>query len=100
MWRLWTLTKAIGFQNVHCAAGFDIITKAIQAKSQKELLVLTSFKSDFLHLLQVIIGVLTFVLSSVLNNLTVVIVMVGAHEELSLILTGPKDRRFLCSRSS
>ncbi|CAK9061890.1 Sodium/proton antiporter 1 (AtNHD1) (Na(+)/H(+) antiporter 1) [Durusdinium trenchii] len=48
--------------------GFDIITKAIQAKSQKELLI--------------IIGVLTFVLSSVLNNLTVVIVMISLLQKL------------------
>lgn len=48
--------------------GFDIITKAIQAKTQKELLI--------------IIGVLTFVLSSVLNNLTVVIVMISLLQKL------------------
>eukprot|EP00434_Breviolum_minutum_P029678 symbB.v1.2.026236.t1/scaffold2605.1/size75065/7 len=48
--------------------GFDIITKVIQAKTQKELLV--------------IIGVLTFVLSSVLNNLTVVIVMISLLQKL------------------
>lgn len=48
--------------------GFDIITKAIQAKTQKELMV--------------VIGVLTFLLSSVLNNLTVVIVMVSLLQKL------------------
>ncbi|CAE7946033.1 NHD1, partial [Symbiodinium sp. KB8] len=48
--------------------GFDIITKLIQAKTQRELLV--------------IVSVLTFVLSSVLNNLTVVIVMVSLLQKL------------------
>jgi len=48
--------------------GFDIITKLIQAKSQRELLV--------------IVSILTFVLSSVLNNLTVVIVMVSLLQKL------------------
>lgn len=48
--------------------GFDIITKAIQAKTQKELMV--------------VIGILTFLLSSALNNLTVVIVMVSLLQKL------------------
>lgn len=48
--------------------GFDIITKVIQAKTQKELLL--------------IIGILTFLLSSVLNNLTVVIVMISLLQKL------------------
>jgi len=48
--------------------GFDIITASIKATKKKELLV--------------IIGVLTFLLSSVLNNLTVVIVMVSLLKKL------------------
>ena len=48
--------------------GFDIITKAIKASNQREL---------FLT-----IGILTFLLSSVLNNLTVVIVMVSLLQRL------------------
>ncbi|CAJ1345643.1 unnamed protein product [Effrenium voratum] len=48
--------------------GFDIITKSIQASRKRDLLV--------------IIGVLTFLLSSVLNNLTVVIVMVSLLQKL------------------
>jgi len=48
--------------------GFDIITKAINATKARDLLV--------------ILGVLTFVLSSVLNNLTVVIVMVSLLQKL------------------
>jgi Na+/H+ antiporter NhaD/arsenite permease-like protein len=54
--------------------GFDIITKAISATKNRDLLV--------------VIGVLTFVLSSVLNNLTVVIVMV------SLLQKVVKDEEF------
>jgi len=48
--------------------GFDIITKVISAKSQKEFMI--------------VIGLLTFFLSSVLNNLTVVIVMVSLLQKL------------------
>jgi len=48
--------------------GFDIITKAISATKARDLLV--------------VVGVLTFVLSSVLNNLTVVIVMVSLMQKL------------------
>lgn len=48
--------------------GFDIITKAINATKKRDLLV--------------VIGVLTFFLSSVLNNLTVVIVMVSLLQKL------------------
>jgi len=48
--------------------GFDIITKAISATKKRDLLV--------------VIGVLTFALSSVLNNLTVVIVMVSLIQKL------------------
>lgn len=48
--------------------GFDIITNSITATKKSELLV--------------IIGVLTFILSSVLNNLTVVIVMVSLVQKL------------------
>lgn len=48
--------------------GFDIITNAITATKKRDLLV--------------IISVLTFVLSSVLNNLTVVIVMVSLLSKL------------------
>jgi len=48
--------------------GFDIITKAISATKKRDLLV--------------VIGVLTFTLSSVLNNLTVVIVMVSLIQKL------------------
>jgi len=48
--------------------GFDIITKAISATKKRDLLV--------------VIGVLTFLLSSVLNNLTVVIVMVSLIQKL------------------
>jgi len=48
--------------------GFDIITKAISATKKRDLLV--------------VIGVLTFFLSSVLNNLTVVIVMVSLMQKL------------------
>jgi len=48
--------------------GFDIITKAISATKERDLLV--------------VIGILTFVLSSVLNNLTVVIVMVSLLQKL------------------
>jgi len=48
--------------------GFDIITKAISATKARDLLL--------------VVGVLTFVLSSVLNNLTVVIVMVSLMQKL------------------
>jgi len=48
--------------------GFDIITKAISAKRSRELMV--------------VIGILTFALSSVLNNLTVVIVMVSLLQKV------------------
>jgi len=48
--------------------GFDIITKAISATKARDLLL--------------VIGILTFVLSSVLNNLTVVIVMVSLLQKL------------------
>ena len=48
--------------------GFDIITSAIKATNQRDLLIT--------------IGVLTFLLSSVLNNLTVVIVMVSLLQRL------------------
>ena len=48
--------------------GFDIITQAIKASNQRELLLT--------------IGTLTFLLSSVLNNLTVVIVMVSLLQRL------------------
>jgi Na+/H+ antiporter NhaD/arsenite permease-like protein len=48
--------------------GFDIITKAITATKARDLLV--------------VISVLTFVLSSVLNNLTVVIVMVSLLQKV------------------
>mmetsp|Transcript_44464 Transcript_44464/g.81181 ORF Transcript_44464/g.81181 Transcript_44464/m.81181 type:complete len:537 (+) Transcript_44464:59-1669(+) len=48
--------------------GFDIITKSITATKARDLLV--------------VIGVLTFLLSSVLNNLTVVIVMVSLLQKL------------------
>jgi len=48
--------------------GFDIITKAITATKTRDLLL--------------VIGVLTFVLSSVLNNLTVVIVMVSLLQKI------------------
>mmetsp|Transcript_46255 Transcript_46255/g.110045 ORF Transcript_46255/g.110045 Transcript_46255/m.110045 type:complete len:604 (+) Transcript_46255:96-1907(+) len=48
--------------------GFDIITKAISATKARDLLL--------------VIGVLTFALSSVLNNLTVVIVMVSLLQKL------------------
>jgi len=48
--------------------GFDIITKAISATKKRDLLV--------------VVGVLTFVLSSVLNNLTVVIVMVSLMQKI------------------
>jgi len=48
--------------------GFDIITNSIKATKARDLLV--------------IVGVLTFVLSSVLNNLTVVIVMVSLLQKL------------------
>jgi len=48
--------------------GFDIITNAISATKKRDLLV--------------IIGVLTFLLSSVLNNLTVVIVMVSLLKKI------------------
>mmetsp|Transcript_85449 Transcript_85449/g.189772 ORF Transcript_85449/g.189772 Transcript_85449/m.189772 type:complete len:585 (-) Transcript_85449:26-1780(-) len=48
--------------------GFDIITKSITARKSRDLLV--------------VIGVLTFILSSVLNNLTVVIVMVSLTQRI------------------
>jgi Na+/H+ antiporter NhaD/arsenite permease-like protein len=48
--------------------GFDIITRAITATKKRDLLV--------------VVGVLTFALSSVLNNLTVVIVMVSLLQKL------------------
>eukprot|EP00442_Polarella_glacialis_P045779 CAMPEP_0115159520 /NCGR_PEP_ID=MMETSP0227-20121206/70251_1 /TAXON_ID=89957 /ORGANISM="Polarella glacialis, Strain CCMP 1383" /LENGTH=628 /DNA_ID=CAMNT_0002571227 /DNA_START=54 /DNA_END=1941 /DNA_ORIENTATION=- len=48
--------------------GFDIITKSIQATKSRDLLV--------------VIGLLTFALSSVLNNLTVVIVMVALLQKV------------------
>jgi len=48
--------------------GFDIITNSIQAKKSRDLLL--------------VIGILTFVLSSVLNNLTVVIVMIALLQKV------------------
>lgn len=48
--------------------GFDIITKSITATKTRDLMI--------------VIGVLTFLLSSVLNNLTVVIVMVSLIQKL------------------
>merc|ERR1719235_59603 len=48
--------------------GFDLITKLINAASKRDLLV--------------VLGVITFVLSSVLNNLTVVIVMISLLQKL------------------
>lgn len=48
--------------------GFDVITKAITATKSRDLLL--------------VVGVLTFLLSSVLNNLTVVIVMVSLIQKL------------------
>lgn len=48
--------------------GFDIITKAISATKKRDLLI--------------VLGVLTFALSSVLNNLTVVIVVVSLVQKI------------------
>lgn len=48
--------------------GFDIITNSIKATKSRDLLL--------------IVGVLTFVLSSVLNNLTVVIVMISLLQKI------------------
>ncbi|CAJ1340459.1 unnamed protein product [Effrenium voratum] len=78
--------------------GFDIITKSIKATKQRELLAAGegtggTFGSYERLVTEITIGVLTFVLSSVLNNLTVVIVMVRLPT-VSLLQKVVKDDEF------